>query len=97
MIIFTYNQKPKQMAKPRFELLQQKATTSVIVKEYVLDSEEDCMSLVYTELISQDGAVLDTFLTDNCGDGISEAEFPGLRREVQEFLFPEEFEIKSNQ
>jgi hypothetical protein len=81
----------------KLELLAEREKTQVVVKDYIIESEEDRLSLVYTEILSQDGRVIDTFLTDVEGDGISESEFPGLRREIQEFLFPEEFKVESNQ
>jgi hypothetical protein len=81
----------------KLELLAEREKTQVVVKDYMIEIEEDRLSLVYTEILSQDGRVIDTFLTDVEGDGISEAEFPGLRREIQEFLFPEEFKVESNQ
>ncbi len=82
------------MKNPKFELLNEEEKKDVVVKEYVLSHPKESLVIVYTELLTDHGSVIDTFMTDKCGNALSEEEFPGLLREVQEFLFPEEFGVK---
>ena len=77
------------MKTPRFELLEQKEKNQVIVREYTLNDEEEEITIVYTEILNQDEVVMDTFMTDQYGDTFSEDEYPGLLKEVQDFLFPQ--------
>jgi hypothetical protein len=77
------------MKTPRFELLKQEEKNPVIVREYTLNDEEEEITIIYTEILTQEEVVIDTFMTDQYGDTFSEDEYPGLLKEVQDFLFPQ--------
>ena len=82
------------MENSKFELLHEEEKTDVVVKEYALSHPDGFLIIMYTELLTKEGNVIDTFINDDCGNAISEEEFPGLLREVQEFLFSEEFKTE---
>jgi hypothetical protein len=39
--------------------------------------------------LNRDEVVMTTFMTDQYGDTFSESDYPGLLKEVQDFLFPQ--------
>lgn len=77
------------MQTPRFELLKQEEKNPVIVREYILHDEKEEITIVYTETLTQEEVVIDTFMTDQYGETFSSDEYPGLLKEVQDFLFPQ--------